>query len=500
MSIGTHAPLAPRLPRRTPAKWPGSGDVAALIGILVFIAAEVTLGMVPGSSAPIQVCVVMLLVVIGVGVPLLHRLHLGGDVSIYLLLPTIMSAAQNVYLLPTAHAIGKGELQVFIVLNFLIALLTAVALWMFGAQSRAARDLPEVKTASKLLVAVSLWGFATVALFHTVPTAAFASYRNFVTPFLFLLIGLLASQTSLAHRYAAYLVRLGLVVVVFGFYERFSSFWLAVPIRSLWGKKNLPISVGTGLPPNFYSSETLGGEQLRRMVSSFADPVNLGTFLFAVFVAAWLVHNRPIMVLSLIASVLAISKAALLGFLVFAFFRTRFLQAPTAAVLAASGAGALGLGFYVFSQSNSTGSTAAHIAGFTSAAQGLPQFPLGHGMGGTGVLAGLFATETSAVSAESGLGVIIGQLGLPGLLIFIALFVMLARRCWGLSDPRERVVAMSLLIGFGLNAAFNEVALSPNSAAPYFVLIGLLIGREAHLRRAGSATVPRPFRRRTVGR
>lgn len=497
MSTGTHAPPAPASTRRTRSKWPGSRDVTALIGILVFLSGVVTLGMVPGSTAILQIAIALLLVVVSVGFPLLHRLHLGGDVSIYLLLPTIMSATQNVYLLPTAHAIGKGELQVFVVLNFLIALLTAVALWLFGPQARAARDLPEVRTTARLLVAVTLWGFVTVGLFHTVPTAAFASYRNFVTPFLFLLLGLMASQTSLVHRYAGHLVKLGVLVIAFGFFERFSSFWFWVPLKTLWEKKSLPIAVGTGLPPNFYSSETLGGLQLRRMVSSFADPVNFGTFLFVVFVAAWLVRSKPVMVLSVVASILAISKAALLGFLMFAFFRTRFLQSPTAAFLAASAAAVMGLGFYVFSQGNSTGSTAAHITGLTSALTALPQYPLGHGMGGTGVLAGLFSTETSIVSAESGLGVVIGQLGLPGLVIFTLLFVMLTRRCLGLRDPRERVVALSLLVGFALNAAFNEVALSPNSAGPYFVILGLLIGTQSRMDKAAAAEAEsaRPVRR-----
>jgi hypothetical protein len=496
MSIGTHAPQAPRLPRRTPAKWPASGDVAALIGILVFIAGVVTLAMVPGIPALLQIGVAVLLVVFAVGMPLLHRIQLGGDASIYLLLPTIMSATQNIYLLPAARAIGKGELQVFIVLNFLIALLTAVALWMFGPEVHAARRLREARFTAVLLVALTFWGFATVVLFHSTPTAAFASYRNFVTPFLFLLLGLLASRTSLARVYANHLVSLGICVIAFAFLERFTPFWTWVPLDVLWRKKNLPVVPNTHYPPNFFSSETLGGEQLRRMVGSFADPVQLGTFLFVVFVAAWYVGRRVTTVLSVVAAVLAISKGALLGFLTFAYFRTRFLQSSTAAFLAATGALGMGIAFYLYTEVHSTGSTSVHIEGLTSALTALPSHPLGHGMGATGILAGLFTKEQSSVSAESGVGVIVGQLGVPGIAIFAALFVMLTRACLRLQSPRERVVAMSLLIGFGLNAAFNEVALSPNSAAPYFVLLGLLIGREAHARHQAGPRVQLRTRRR----
>lgn len=485
MSIGTHAPSVrrhPRRPGRAPTKWAGSDDVAALVGIVVFVAGLVALGIVRGLPVAVELGLAIVLVLVTAILPLLHRLHLGADVSIYLLLPTIMSATQNVYLLPTAHAISKGELQVFIVLNFLFALISAVAIWSYGAQCREARGLREIRLTALLMVAITAWGFVTVVLFHTGATAAFASYRNFVTPFLFLLLGLLASHTSGVYRYARHLVKLGAFVVVFGFFERFTPFWSWVPLGPLWEKKNIAIAKSTGLPLNYYSSETIGGHVLRRMVSSFADPVNLGAFLFAAFVAAWLVRNRVVMVATVVTAVLTVSKAALLGFLAFGFFRTRFLQSSTAAFLSASTAGALGLGFYVFSESHSTGSTAAHIRGFTSAASGLPQFPLGHGMGGTGVLAGLFSSESTTVSAESGVGVIISQLGLPGLAIFLAFFVMLVRASLGISDARERVVAMTLLVAWGLNAGFNEVAFSPNSAAPYFVILGLLIGAQARAR------------------
>lgn len=486
--MSTATPTRPRRAGRAPVRWPGSDDVAALIGLICFVASMVLLGMIPRSDGPVQLAALGVLMVAGVILPLIHRLHVGGDVSFFLLVPTIMSALQNVYLLPAAHAIGKGELQVFIVANFVIAALSAVVLWMFRPYDERVTgerpgDVPVVRTTALLLVAVSGWGAVTVVLFHTGLTAASASYRNFVTPFLFLLLGLLASRTSAARTYAALLVRLGMVVVVFGFFERFTHFWLWVPLDTLWEKKNIPVDPATHLPPNFFSSEQLGGHQLRRMVSSFADPVNLGTFLFVVFVAAWFLHRRVAVVLAVIASILSISKGALLGLLMFAFFRTRYLQSSTAAFLSASAAGAMGLAFFVYTESHSTGSTAAHIHGLTMALAQLPTHPLGHGMGGTGVLAGLFSADTTTVSSESGLGVIIGQLGVIGVGIFVVFFVMLTRACLRLRDRREKVVAMSLLIGFALNAMFNEVALSPNSAAPYFVLLGLLVGAQTHAER-----------------
>jgi hypothetical protein len=73
---------------------------------------------------------------------------------------------------------------------------------------------------------------------------------------------------------------------------------------------------------------------------------------------------------------------------------------------------------------------------------------------------------------------VIGQLGVLGLIIFILLFVALTKIGLSISDVREKVLALSLTFAYLTNFLFNEVALSPNSAAPYFVVIGLVIGKE----------------------
>ena len=79
---------------------------------------------------------------------------------------------------------------------------------------------------------------------------------------------------------------------------------------------------------------------------------------------------------------------------------------------------------------------------------------------------------------ESGVGVVIGQLGIVGLIGYAVLFISLAKACSRVADKRNRVLGVTLTLAFLANAMFNEVALSPNSAAPYFVIIGLIIGRE----------------------
>jgi len=151
---------------------------------------------------------------------------------------------------------------------------------------------------------------------------------------------------------------------------------------------------------------------------------------------------------------------------------------------------AAGLYFYAFTQSSSTGSTTAHINGLIAAFVELPRHPLGRGFGGTGVLAGLFADEAAeggSAIVESGLGSVIGQLGIPGLIGYIVFFAMIIRSVHRIQDVRVYVLGMSLALAFILNAAFNEVALSPNSCAIYFIVLGLIVASSDEARGGGAA-------------
>lgn len=212
------------------------------------------------------------------------------------------------------------------------------------------------------------------------------------------------------------------------------------------------------------------------MVSSFADPVNFGTFLFAVFVAAMLVRSRVVMLLTVVAAALTVSKGYALSVLILVALWAQVYAHPVVRVLSIVVVLGAGAGFYAFTLDNSTGSTAAHVGGFTAAFTELPGHPLGRGVGNVGVLAGLFDGGGESEVEESGIGVVIAQLGVPGIVIYGLFFGTIIVRSHRLRDPRLRLGALALVLGFLANAAFNEVAMSPNSAAPYFVILGLLLG------------------------
>jgi hypothetical protein len=457
-----------------------SADAAPVLLFAVFVAGILTSYQLGDG---VQTAFLVGMLVITLVIPLLRWLMADADLSAFLLIPTILSASQNVFLLAIADDISQSQLQFVIILNFAYALILALSLAFFTHRE------PGVAHRTGLIRAM-LWcagiltayGVISLGLFGANITSALASYRNLITPFLFLLIGLWASRTTLAAGFLRGVVILGTAAVGFGFFEWATpGFWQSTDLDVLWAKKGIQVAQSTGLPSNFFSSEQIDGALVRRMASSFADPVNFGTFLFIAFLGAWFLGHRLLAILFIVASVIAVSKGAMLGFLVFFAFWTRYNTPRALHYLALAAAALAGVAFLVFSADNSTGSTGAHIGGFTAAFTELPQHPLGRGLGNVGVLASLFSEASGSEIRESGLGVVIGQLGVVGLGGYTAFFVILIRSGLRLSDPRARLLVLGAVVGFALNMMFNEVALSPNSAAPYFVAIGLVLGR-AHVR------------------
>jgi hypothetical protein len=435
-----------------------------------------------------QGVIVLTLMAIGLGAPLAFARLRGGDLALFLLVPTILSASQNVYLLLIATAATEAQIQFLTIVNFLYALLALLILRRALGLADPRRQI--VVTAIKSVIVLAAYGAVTVVLFHGNATSAFASLRNLVTPMLFLLLGIYASRQTRPQTYMHYLSIMALLVVLFGLYElRTPNFWQHHDLASLWIKKGLPINPGLGTPGNFFTSEIIGTGQARRMVASFADPVNLGTFLLASFFAAWFLRRPITSVVVGVGVILAVSKGALLGILVLLVVWTRYRAGRFVFGLTLVLTAGIGLVAFSFFTDNSTGSTTAHVGGLTAALTGLPRHPLGTGLGNAGILGGLFGGTNSDV-VESGFGVVIGQLGLVGLGVYFAFFARLFKAAVRIADTRLRLLTVGLLAAFVFNAAFNEVALSPNSAAPFFVIVGLVLGRTPEEAEAVSSPNP----------
>ncbi len=399
------------------------------------------------------------------------------DISGYVLIPLWISATQNLYLGSVAERADALSIQV----SLLAHIVYAVGLVLvFGFVLKANIKDPLVKVSAAVALALLLFGVVSVALLHAPMVAMVTSARNMITPAVFLLLGLLAAQRVRQDHFTRIVVVLAWLTIGFGFVEYVLSEWVwdLFNIDTLWIKKGIPNLAHWGLPANFVSSERIFGEQIRRMASSYADPVNFGTVLFFFFMLAWYGRRWVLASFCLLAIVLAISKGALLGLLIFFtvwayYFGSRFLFVCGALMAAALGAAMVG-----YTLLHSTQSLLTHVHGLAAAITSLPAHPFGRGLGGVGVLA-----EGSDDIRESGLGLIIGQLGLLAFVVFGTFFVAIAERLPGVTQVRERVLVASLFYAIFFNIAFNEVALSPNSCAGYFLLLGIVLGRsqaEAH--------------------
>lgn len=398
------------------------------------------------------------------------------EFSLYLAIPVIISATQNLYLGIVAPYAGSTQIQLMVVTNFLFSIILLFFIFL-----KTPFRFNQAFYQRMIIISIVLIGYsiATIVMFNADITSAIASLRNIITPMLFLLIGLLACINVNLKRFLKYISYITIFVVMFGILERFflNGFWFSVNLPDLWEKKGLPLNAFTGLPVNFFSSEMVNGKQLRRMVSSFADPVNLGTFLFFGFMAAWYLKKRTLVLAVLACIALAVSKGALLGLLVFCVIWSYHKLPKYAFVLVLMGTGLAGLAFIFYSMSNSTMSVFLHFSGFFAAFPELVHHPLGRGLGNIGVLAGLYSSGAKTEITESGLGMVIGQLGIVGLVLFIYFFWCLWKKSRVVEDKKEKILVQSLILSILLNIMFNEVALSPNSSAVYFMTIGIVLGQ-----------------------
>ena len=456
---------------------PDAAVFTLLLGVLV--AAVVSSSWLRSG---LQLLVVTAVIVIALIIPAVIQSRRGGDLAPLLVAPTALSAFQNVYLLAVVDDVSPSAFPVVIIINFLIAV-GLLVVFLTTRPRTLSRTPAVVRVVLMTLIVMTVWGWASALVFGADLTSALASYRNVVTPMVFVLLGLLAARSTPVGSYVAALLVVAVAAIAFGFFEYTDdAFWIDHGIERLWSLKNIGTGWG-GLPSNFFSSELIDGRQARRMVSSFADPVHFGTFLFAAMAAAWWCRQWIIVVLCVVAAWFAVSKGFLLGALVFLAVWARVYANVVVQVLAVAAVAAGAVGFYAFTQDNSTGSTDAHIDGFVAAFRELPAHPLGRGLGNSGVRALLDIGATDSEVGESGIGLVVSQLGLIGVAAWGWFFAAVIRAAWATARSGDRLLTVGLALAFLTNAAFNEVALSPNSAAPYFVLIGLVIGRD----RAASA-------------
>lgn len=389
--------------------------------------------------------------------------------------PIILSVFQNIYLAIIAKNLSSLEMQMLLVINFVY-----VCMWVLFLTVREFKRDKNIRIYGIAFGVFLLYILISVIINRPNMIAALASIRNIISCMAFYIFGYALYNCTNKNQTIKICIALGLVVILIGLYEVLidNALWTRLDIKELWIKKGMRVNYD-GLPDNFYSSEMLNGKQLRRMTSTFADPVNLGTFFAAVFLVSWYKKKAWMMVLSAVSIVLTISKGGLLSVMIFLFvlilYKIKSRKIKWALIISLL---AGGLAFLLYSYFFSTKSVFLHISGFINAVPIAWKKPLGYGVGNIGVLSQVLSTSQNPYITESGFGAIIGQLGVVGLMAYAVFFVYLFIRIIKIQNKEKTIFLLSLLLSIAANMVFNEVALSPNSCGLYFVLIGLFLASD----------------------
>ncbi len=276
------------------------------------------------------------------------------------------------------------------------------------------------------------------------------------------------------------LLSLMIITCASGYIERFilydqvESFWNLIGIRQymvMKGMEQWSFGVG-GTPGSFYSYDLAGFGNivsLRRMVSLlFAEPTLFGQFLVMPTIY-FILKKKPLpSVFFLSAIILALSKGGLLGVLVaLSFYKMQRINNYSVKIFIATASCSLvSTVMYLSYYTASFHSVAVHVLGLVNNLQSLIQFPFGKGIGSMGNMAALASYATGEAldddaTGESFLGTLAGQLGIPGVVLYILLFyhvwkINTANKGEFLSAVKYSLLA-TLVAGIGSESAISYV-------------------------------------------
>ena len=396
------------------------------------------------------------------------------SLTFFTFFPVIISISQNILLGINSPYLTENKISYLLSFGMLYAFSYFVLL-LIKYKNR----LHLIRKIIFLLFSLVIYGMF-IALLTTFNFGGFlSSFRNLSCPLLYLAIGLMTYRKIEFKKLNFYITLFFWVVLVFGIYEVFfnNNIWINFNIGDLWEKKGIPL-YGSQLPVNFYSSEIIFGNQLRRMSSLFADPVNLGTFFGFCNVYFFYKKKYCNFIFSIIGIALTVSKGGLLTLLILFAFSFYSKRNRSKFILSLAAAFFCGVMFVIYSYLNSTQSIVAHLNGFFGSFSYMINRPLGAGIGNVGVLSAVvtgFTDDTTAIF-ESGFGMIIGQLGFFGLVLYVYYGILVVKNCVSIKNEKILKMSLTLFLAIAANIMFNEVALSPNSSAIYFMFIGFLLG------------------------
>jgi hypothetical protein len=421
----------------------------------------------------------------------------------------VVGVFQNL-LLGFLNPSGGDARSALLLVAFTTALPVAFCLWWLitKSETRFCREHVTLHVIAILYLAVAGIG----ALISQQPILArIPALRNLVS-FLamfymgFLLPGLDEATFKRIVRGFGWLV---VLTVAFGYLERFvlgDAFWVDVFHIDFVARVKGLTMWGMGLPEDFYSP--LGGHAYRRMASLFGTAITMGYFVaFGVFFGlygAWRQQGFRRQLAFLWVGVLLVTLAVTLvkgayqivavggvALLLGAIgWRRRWSFAALTAMCVLLAVPMVVAGVLLFRRST----VLLHVYGLFSSFASLQgsSLVLGRGVGTGGAISLLIGGDLAVAGAESGIGSLVSQLGLVGVLLYLAFFLSVLRLLYGYVRSGETTkdlrIFMLCLFGadFGLlsNAFLQENAFAPIPVSFYLVFTGVALNLAYRQRRA----------------
>lgn len=238
----------------------------------------------------------------------------------------------------------------------------------------------------------------------------------------------------------------------------------------------------------FYSWDLalLGGSKIRRLVSTFLEPTGLAAVIatglvFTLYAPAF-AWRRVLLLVLFVGGVLTFSKAFLLSAIVAAgtlFFRRLY---PSWLILGTAAFYGLSVGSTV---AGLTIGMFAHITGLHSGVLVIADAPLGLGVGAAGNYA-FDDVEAMSLGAESGLGNVLAQVGIAGILMPLMIYVTLANlaRKYHTNGSFVFRAAFTALLNWYLVFLFSASSLGVGGNLLTFILCGLALSARTGVHQA----------------
>ncbi|HCH83214.1 MAG TPA: hypothetical protein DE316_09055 [Eubacterium sp.] len=310
----------------------------------------------------------------------------------------------------------------------------------------------------------------------------FVCFRQLMTPVILILYGrcLNISQDEKVD-FLKFIINMGVFQAIFGIVEEFilgDKFWLALNISSLFKAKGFSRWVIAGMPGNYYSADfySIIGRSVRRLVGITTDPLLTAHFLaFCIVILLFLdvdKKNKKIfkIVLLSIATFLTLSKGAILIVAISFLYKVWIKNRKVAIFLIVFAI----TGLVGIIQSNILRTVSIHLAGLTTAAESISI--IGGGIGTSGNLASLGGKSTT--SGESFFGMILGQLGIIGLLLFIWMIKRMTKLLFAEKNKIYVYAIIAYIIAITIEAIVSESAINFVGSGVAFIALGIFSVRK----------------------